>query len=518
MPPKPAGNVFQAHGSWYARIPVGGGKRKAVKLPFCTSRDEALVRASLMAELVDKLRSTGHRTYIEKALEHVAKAQNEDGLKTARRIVDGIIAGQFEPQEPDSAIITIKDLGDRWTSDKLHKLYPDHVPHKTSSDDDKYRLNKHIYPHIKDIPIKEFRLEHAQLVMQKLPTTLSASSRRQVAQLLRRMLAMAVFPLRLIDQNPIPPGFLPKVGPTKALTYLYPDEDRQLMSCAKVPIQYRILYGFLAREGPRSSEAAQLTFADVDLKRGVLTLDENKTDDPRAWALDPGVVVALKAWRDLYRKKAEETDRIFVHPDGSAIDPGNDGIAEMFRAHLKEAKVTRDELFKTTNARRQIRIHDLRATFVTLALATGRSEAWVQDRTGHRSSQMLNRYRRTARTVTELGLGRLAALDRAIPEFAPKKVDTSSSRGGAGHGGRSGNRSGNKSKTPRAAHARILGERRSGPAGTRTLSLRIKSPLLYQLSYWPGRLCFQLRPSVPKRARPDSNGRPADSKSDALSS
>ncbi len=45
----------------------------------------------------------------------------------------------------------------------------------------------------------------------------------------------------------------------------------------------------------------------------------------------------------------------------------------------------------------------------------------VMDRTGHRSSAMLNRYRRVARTVAEARLGDLAPLDRAIPEVADAK-------------------------------------------------------------------------------------------------
>jgi hypothetical protein len=38
-------------------------------------------------------------------------------------------------------------------------------------------------------------------------------------------------------------------------------------------------------------------------------------------------------------------------------------------------------------------------------------------RTGHRSSQMINTYRRTARTYAELGLGELAPMAEAIPEL-----------------------------------------------------------------------------------------------------
>ena len=62
----------------------------------------------------------------------------------------------------------------------------------------------------------------------------------------------------------------------------------------------------------------------------------------------------------------------------------------------------------------RIRVHDLRGTFVTLSLANGRTEAWVADRTGHRSSVMINRYRRAARTATEPGLGLLAPLNEAM--------------------------------------------------------------------------------------------------------
>jgi hypothetical protein len=49
-----------------------------------------------------------------------------------------------------------------------------------------------------------------------------------------------------------------------------------------------------------------------------------------------------------------------------------------------------------------------RATFVTLSLANGKSEAWVSARTGHRSSQMINRYRRVSQSVAELNLGALS--------------------------------------------------------------------------------------------------------------
>jgi hypothetical protein len=66
-------------------------------------------------------------------------------------------------------------------------------------------------------------------------------------------------------------------------------------------------------------------------------------------------------------------------------------------------------------------VHDLRGTLETLSLANGKSESWINDRTGHRSSQMIARYKqmiarykRTARTFAELDLGQLDALSDAL--------------------------------------------------------------------------------------------------------
>jgi integrase len=108
-----------------------------------------------------------------------------------------------------------------------------------------------------------------------------------------------------------------------------------------------------------------------------------------------------------------------------------DRLAERLRAHLWLADVRREELHNTGTNRRQLRAHDLRGTFVTLALANGRSETWVADRTGHTSSLMINRYRRAARSALELGLGVLTPLDEAIPELRSKAAEPQKRGGGA---------------------------------------------------------------------------------------
>ncbi|WP_437894210.1 hypothetical protein [Sorangium sp. So ce124] len=121
--------------------------------------------------------------------------------------------------------------------------------------------------------------------MRALPP-MSPASRRHIAQLLHRLMATAAFPCRLVATNPLPRGFLPMLGPAKAKACLYPDEDARLLASTAIPLCWRVLWGSLNREGPRISEAARLQVQDVDLDldRGALRLEKNKTNDPRASA------------------------------------------------------------------------------------------------------------------------------------------------------------------------------------------------------------------------------------------
>ena len=143
------------------------------------------------------------------------------------------------------------------------------------------------------------------------------------------------------------------------------------MACADVPLCYRLLVGSLNHEGLRRGEAFALTWGDVDLERGFLSLDENKTDDPRGWYLSPGVVAALCAWRQRY-PEAAETDPIFLDEHDRALT--DEHLASRFRAHLQTAGIDRPQLYKHNAKRRRIRLHDTRATFCTIALANGRTE------------------------------------------------------------------------------------------------------------------------------------------------
>lgn len=313
---------------------------------------------------------------------------------------------------------TFKVFATRWTSGQLHEEFPDHVALKKSAHDDELRLGKHVFPLIGDIPINEFVGEHGLLlaedVMRQLPACLSQPSRRQVAQLMRRILKLAAYPARLIPASPLPDGFVPTSKYKKAVAFLYPDEDAALLALVDVPVHLRVLYGFLAREGMRLGEALNLDWKDLDLRKGVVRLDQNKTNDARSWTLRHDVVKALRRWAIL---SGTRVGRVF-HEIGSPRPIPAKRLARLLRRYLQAAGVKRPELFVAGDNRIRLRVHDLRATFVTLALANNKTEAWVMSRTGHRSSQMVHRYRRAVDLASELALGELAPMHEVIPELA----------------------------------------------------------------------------------------------------
>ncbi|MEZ4293978.1 MAG: site-specific integrase [Polyangiaceae bacterium] len=390
------------------RFTFGSLGRKCLSLPTCATPAAAEQRRELVMKLARRLVNARCEHAGWPLLEQVASSEGE----ALRGAVDGIgdvLSGDVVAKPTGET--TLRELGERWTSGELARLYPDNVTKKKdkSARDDASRLALYVYPLIGALPVRAVELAQAQLVMSRIPPGAAPATRRHVAQVLHKLLAFALYPLCIIKSHPLPKGFLPKLGPPKAKGYLYPADEARLLGLRDEPLAIRVLYGLLAREGMRSwSEAATLARADVDLDNEVLTLDINKTDDPRAWTLRPDTARALRIWTSM------------LPPDQESLFPSTvfeSKPVQRLRERLKKAGITRPELFKASDRRIALRVHDLRGTFVTLALANGKNEAWVQDRTGHKSSVMINRYRRAARTAAEAGLGDLHPLDLAIPEL-----------------------------------------------------------------------------------------------------
>ncbi len=402
-----------------------------MRLAACRSRNQAERRQQVIVALVEQLRAA-HREALILPVCRQAAAADDHVLPSIQTLVMGLVLGseQVAPGpvgqtviEAGKPTITLREFGSNWTSNQLAAQYRGRI-RAIDHRENVRRLEKHVYPItfrgrlVGDIPLSEFDLDAADHVLAQ--PTLPEGSLRHVAQCLHRILKLAVYPLRLLERSPFPPGWLPPANGVKERGYLYPSEDAALMGAREVPLVWRLLFGFLAREGLRREDAATLEWSNLSLEQGHLVLDQTKNGRGASWAMDPGTSEALRRWRKICPPGAwvfptEALPRYRRRRSGQPIHVNH--AAETLRCALKISGIERQKLYQHGNNRLRLRAHDLRATFVTLALAAGRPEDWVMQRTGHSSSTMLSRYRREAATALELDLGWLRPLYEVVPEL-----------------------------------------------------------------------------------------------------
>ena len=397
------GNTFTRNGKTYARTPIGGGKRHIVQI-------EDPKRAAVLASIATTLRATkdpGIVDMLPKLLDRAGPADAK-ALRTILETVERLASGKVAPIKVGvTQGATFADVAKAWTSGELAKRYPDHAKEKKSAGGDVSRLEKHITPIIGSVPMARFTIEHAENVMASLPKDLADGSRRHVAQIVNRVVGLAVYPLKMLAANPLPKGWMPRVRDKKQQAMPFPFEADKLVSSPAVSLPLRLLAGFIAREGMRHEEAEGLTWGDVDLAQGIVDLEENKTDDPRSWALRPGTARALRHWHAL-QGKPEGASLVFVNDDGAKL---NARAGDDFREALRLVGVVRPELHEGSATTTPTGFHGLRALFVTESLARGMTESWVGDRTGHQTSEMINTYKRKGRMFAQANVTPLGDLD-----------------------------------------------------------------------------------------------------------
>ena len=152
-----------------------------------------------------------------------------------------------------------------------------------------------------------------------------------------------------------------------------------------------------ATTGMRRGEVAGLRWNDVDLRAGQVKVakprvavrykvhvSEPKTLKGKRWlALDPATVAALREHR---ARQAEEhlmvgpgwveSGLVFTWPDGRALHP--ERFTRWFQQHAHDASLPK------------IRLHDVRHSYATAALAAGVPAKIVSERLGHANVQIMS--------------------------------------------------------------------------------------------------------------------------------
>jgi hypothetical protein len=401
------GGARTIRGKHYARARFGRGGRVEARCPWATSREQAAERAEVIAKYADALTEIGRRDLVRSMAQELAEAATPARLAKVEAAINALVKGAVNAGAGRD--ITVRQWGDRYVSGELARLHPDHVRAKDYSDDAS-RLRLYVYPHVGDVPVNAFTVAHANVVMSKLPE-MSKANRRHVAQVIGRLMHLAVWPGQLIQASPLPRLWIPKIpkkGPAKSV--LWPREEAKLLGHRETPLIFRVFMGVLDREGMRLSELLDGEWWQWNLVEGGFTATKTKTDDPRFWVVRPDVARTMRRLKKLLRPQSE-TERPFAGIEDLCH---RTKLAELLRTSLKAAGVERPELFDDTDHTAKLRAHDMRALFVTVAIAEGRTETWIRDRTAHKSTTMIDRYRRAARQWAELKLGSLGDLEALL--------------------------------------------------------------------------------------------------------
>lgn len=178
------------------------------------------------------------------------------------------------------------------------------------------------------------------------------------------------------------------------------------------------LWLLLATTGLRRGEALGLRWQDLDFEMGRAAIRQSLTSgggklafappktakSRRAMSLDPTTVSALRSQRATQAEhqlaagiRATASGLVFARDDGSPTRP--DSVSRRFKQLAKAADLP------------VIRIHDLRHTYATIALAAGTHPKVVAERLGHSTIAItLDTYSHVLPSLEESTANRLAEL------------------------------------------------------------------------------------------------------------
>ncbi len=255
--------------------------------------------------------------------------------------------------------------------------YPHAQKRKRSHSDDLSRFNNHLRDVIGHLPLNQVEATHVmQILDHAKDSELSHATINRIRALLSVMYSYAM-DLGLVEKNPV--SRVKKYKEVNKIErFLSEQELPRLMQVLNAPAEYGIdnlvvvaIVKVLLLTGMRKREVMDMKWADVDLSSGHWKLENNKSGKPRL------IRLASESLAEIRKMLPRQSEYIFANPQtGQAF---ND-IRKCYDKIMKAAGIP------------NMRIHDLRHNFASMAVNKGLSLYVVQHLLGHASPQTTQRY------------------------------------------------------------------------------------------------------------------------------
>ena len=322
--------------------------------------------------------------------------------KKAAEVIDRIRQGDDPVPEPPAPVLTVADLSERYLETHAAVNCTDHTASL-------YRgsLRNHILPALGAMPIGTIEREHVSALHYKLRDTPRAANR--ALMVLSKMFSLAeAWGLAPVDSNPC--RFVVRYKEGKRERFLTAEEYRrvglalaELEAERRVPAHAAAALRLLMLTGCRRTEILTLRWDDVDRKAGELRLRSGKTG-ARMVPLTPTAMTVLSG---IVRVPGNPWVFVPGKPNGHLSHLSKYWYRVRDRAGVAD-----------------VRIHDLRHSYASRALALGESLTMIGRLLGHRDTGSAARYAHLARDAEKVAAAKVGRSIEA--DIVPAQTGTAS--------------------------------------------------------------------------------------------
>jgi len=321
-------------------------------------------------------------------------------------ILAAVKRGQWKPGEGSAPepVETFHEFASRWYADREAGW------RQTTRDDYRWALSQHLLPHFKDHPLSEITAEEIDryAAAKQREGKLTNNSINKTITRLSQILEVA-FDYERIARNPAKGKKRRLPAESRSRPWIEPEQLPSLLEgCSG---EFRPLVATLAGAGLRIAEAIGLTWGDVNLPAGTLSVRDAKTPaGVRVVDLPDGLASTLRSYK-AHGHKTAGTDPVFRKRDGSPQNVRN--AQARLKPSIRKANRRLGKLGIEAISE-EVTPHSLRRVYASLRFALGDDPVYVAGQLGHTEGNFTMRvYARAVKRRSRLSESSLREFDRA---------------------------------------------------------------------------------------------------------